>query len=85
MNVSVNRRPLGSLLVLVALLAAAVVVGAFVRSGVGVLVLLLLAAAKVAVVVAEYLEIRGAARWLVALWAVWGVLTLGGLAVVLAA
>lgn len=50
--------------------------GAAVRLGV-----LVLAAAKVAVVVSEYVEVRGAARWLVVGWLVWGAGTFGGLAV----
>jgi len=44
---------------------------------------LALAGAKVALVVSEFVEVRGAASWLVGVWLVWGVSVFGGLAVLL--
>jgi hypothetical protein len=46
-------------------------------------IVLALAAAKVALVVSEFVEVRGAASWLVGAWLAWGVAVFGGLAVLL--
>ncbi len=75
-------RPVVAVLVVIAVLLVASVELAELSSGaVAHLGVLALAAAKVAIVVSEYVEVRGAARWLVVGWLAWGAGTFGGLAV----
>lgn len=77
-----RRSVLWPYLVLVVLLAVSATVGDGFDGRAASLAVIALAATKVAVVVAEYVEVRGAARWLVALWLVWGTGTLVGVAAI---
>lgn len=77
-----RRSVLWPWLVLVVLLAVSATIGDGFSGRAVALAVIVLAAAKVAVVVAEYVEVRGAARWLVALWLVWGLGTFVGLTTV---
>ncbi|TCJ30806.1 hypothetical protein [Nocardioides jejuensis] len=79
-----TRRHLPALVVLVLLagLLALSVLLADVSSGVALrLAVLGLAAPKVALVASEYVEVRGSARWLTAVWTVWWIGTFAGLAI----
>ncbi|MBO0854294.1 MAG: hypothetical protein J2P18_11045 [Nocardia sp.] len=48
------------------------------------IIVLMVAAAKVALVVSEYVEVRYAARWLMIIWVVWGSAVFIGLIALLA-
>ena len=72
----------GPLALLALLLALSVTVGDGLGGAAAPAVVLGLAAAKVAIVVSEYVEVRHSARWLIAAWVAWGTATFVGLAVV---
>lgn len=81
----VSRYPvLAPFAVLVALLAVSVAIGDGVPESGAAMAVLGLAAVKVLVVVSEFVEVRGAASWLVGAWLAWGAVVFGGLAVLLA-
>lgn len=67
--------------VLAALLVASVALADLATGPTMRLAVLALAAVKVALVASEYVEVRGSARWLVAVWWGWGSATFVGLAV----
>ena len=75
-----KHRVAAPFVLLASLLAFSVLVGDVVGGRWAPVVVIALAALKVAVVVSEYVEVRGSARWLVGAWLAWGSAVFGGLA-----